>query len=140
MNGYSATMVFKTNEIKIWKDATEAVQAIPENTHLRCHELVRAIGIYLFEAKPAPLVCDGHFGMVEHSWLLIPPPSGYPGHRHIILDVYAVGSMPMVQLIDAGSLGIREARQYKEGPARRDIDEKMIETLLVTISRHHQRK
>ena len=36
-------------------------------------------------------VKDGRYGAVDHSWL-------YSVHTEVILDVYAVGAMPMVQL------------------------------------------
>jgi hypothetical protein len=90
----------------------------------RCHEIARAVG----QVLKLP-VQDGWYGAIEHSWLWIPQegPSSYGFEYDAILDVYAVGRLPMVQLVmsdrsaghyAAGGLG---ASLYREGPPRKDI-------------------
>lgn len=123
---------------------------------VRCHELARAVGRVL--GLP---VQDGNYTCVAHSWLLVPDarrprksqldPGGTPGvigetprqaayFYSWILDVYAVGRLPMVQLVDIvnlpGAYGpAREIRkpadlriryQYEHGPTRDDIDEAVV--------------
>jgi hypothetical protein len=54
---------------------------------LRCHEVARFVGVRLGLA-----VCDGIYEIaMQHSWCVLPS-------RHI-LDVYAVGRLPPVQLV-----------------------------------------
>lgn len=129
MQGHSSHHIFKSSEISLWKRATELVEGLPEDLYLRCHELTRAVALYLNSVRPRLLVCDGKFGSASHSWLVVTTPG-----RHVILDVYSVGSLPMVQLIDAGSLAIRDARRYVEGTPREDIDERMIRRLLTKMT------
>lgn len=139
MNGYSADRVFEPSELKLWEKATDLVRLIPDygydNGTVRCHELTRAVAIHLHSDRPQMFVSDGKFGIVDHSWLeYIDRGRG----KHIILDVYAVGSYPMVQLIDLdGSIGIQGARRYTEGPARTDIDENMVQKLVLRMNRYH---
>ena len=129
MKGYSAHNIFTPDEVKVWRMATELVQGLPEDLKLRCHELARAVALVLPSERPELLVCDGKFGLAEHSWLVVTTPG-----RHVILDVYTVASLPMVQLVDAGSLAVRNSRRYVEGTCRDDIDERAIRTLLVSMS------
>jgi len=129
MKSYSAHHIFTPDEIKVWRMATELVEGLPENQELRCHELARAVALYLHCERPQLLVCDGKFGLAEHSWLVVTTPG-----RHVILDVYTVASLPMVQLIDAGSLAVREARRYAEGTCRDDVNERAVRALLVSMS------
>lgn len=75
------------------------VAAVPDGDHLlgkpiRCHEMARAVGRIL----DLPVV-DGVCGAVQHSWLTIKAHQD-PTEREFILDVYAVGRLPPVQLVD----------------------------------------
>ncbi len=61
---------------------------------LRCHEVARIVG-QLFDLR----VVDGNFGGVEHSWLLLRDTFVVGGTTYrTILDPYAVGRLPLVQL------------------------------------------
>lgn len=136
MNGYSSNPgneIFTREELKLWREVTDVVQRLPENMELRCHELVRAVHNYFIEAGRNFEVVDGKFGLVDHSWLATPRGR----NRHTILDVYAVGSVPMVQLIDAASLGVRDTRccAYVERARRSDIDGEVILRLLLEMER-----
>src|SRR5688572_1954048 len=137
MIGYSAENIFTQSELELHRQATTFVSDIPNDLgfEVRCHELVRAVAVFLEACRPRLHIVDGHFGAVEHSWLVALPEAGFPGYRHIILDVYAVGSLPLVQLIEAGSLGIRDARDYREGATRDDINPDHVTAILIAHSK-----
>src|ERR1041384_8451823 len=80
---------------------------LPDYEELRCHELVHALA----QVFPSLMPVDGKHGMVEHSWLWCRTWDG----QHV-LDPYAVGQVPQVQLVDTfGSPNL-----YKPGPRRGD--------------------
>jgi hypothetical protein len=132
MKGYSASEEgFKPFEQRLLLQATQLVDCIPETLWgggpLRCHELARACGKFL----NLP-VADGRYGSVEHSWLWTRPltpmqPGESPPN---ILDVYAVGRLPMVQLVDYSSHGPRHHKHYSFGSPRSDIDERVVARLI----------
>lgn len=125
MNGHSALNIFTDAELDLHRQAVTLVGGLPELASIRCHELARAVAIF-FRRSPLRLkVVDGKFGIVDHSWI----ETGH-SYKHIILDVYAVGSVPIVQLHDMGSVGIRDARAFIEGPPRDDIDHAALQKLL----------
>lgn len=107
---------------------------------VRCHELARAVAwaLVAFEERPSERstpcagsvrVVDGLFaGSVEHSWIELDGP--VPG-KGAILDVYAVGSAPMVQLRDTGRFVVE---LYREGEARTDVNQDMLLTLTAAIA------
>lgn len=86
MEGYGATS-FSLDELELLRQATEIVGLLPDDDRLRCHEVARIVGQVLRLE-----VLDGHYGIVDHSWCMTP-------NRRII-DPYAVGRLPMVQLVD----------------------------------------
>lgn len=102
---------------------------------LRCHELCRAIYMFLrdFGQHHNIEVVDGKLGAMEHSWLGLAVPiakveikeyrvRGYGEHgmyRQMIIDPYAPGRLPHVQLIDPVAL-LRHG--YEPGERRTDID------------------
>jgi hypothetical protein len=112
MKSYSETDVFTEfdkNELAI---AIKIVGALPdpapvgtrlfekdpwppgERHHWRCHEVTRAVA-HLIGGELA--VVDGQFAGAQHSWIAYREPES----RAIrILDVYAVGRLPQVQLVD----------------------------------------
>lgn len=95
MRGYAETEVFDPAEIRLFRTAQQAVDCLPDMPNLRCHEVARAVSRVL-KLK----VVDGWYGAVDHSWLEVPRSKGFP----LILDLYAVGRVPMVQLLDVGWL------------------------------------
>lgn len=109
MRGYSAEKVFSPRAQIMRGRAAEIVTILPEG--LRCHEVARIIHIKLDNVG---IVVDGHYGMVDHTWLVIP---NYTDSE-VILDCYTVGRLPPVQLVtmDVG-LGV----DYRPGPERTDI-------------------
>lgn len=145
MKGYSVvTGVFGKQALDLLARATRIVEGLPEIDGLRCHELARAVGAVL-----GLTVADGRYGMVEHSWLFVPAgdsrlrePVVDPGQlselvpamlrqqdRPLdVLDVYAVGSLPMVRLIYSRAL-LPHEDLYRVGRCRTDIDQPLVEHL-----------
>ena len=125
MKGYSQTHVFTFRDVNYLHQAAEIVEEIPEPKapdELRCHEITRFVGSIL---KLDTI--DGQFGAVDHSWLLVP---AYGTRRApSILDVYACGRLPMVQLIDTNPV-LGTTTLYKPGPLRKDINEGLVECLI----------
>lgn len=137
MKGYSAAEVFTARELQLLERATKLVAAVSDDTAyvaggaaIRCFELARAVGDVLH----LPVV-DGRFGLVEHSWLLTTLPNAARRvadfvPRPSILDVYSVGRLPMVQLVDNAHWGLSERVDYVAGGFRRDINTGIVERLL----------
>lgn len=126
MIGYSATDVFSAQQQKLLRMATDIVESLPEEDHLRrvlrCHEVARAVAPCL--GVPA-IVIDGHFGSVDHSWIVL---SDRPTlHSSTILDPYCVARLPAVQLC---SMHYTVPNAYRPGPKRDDIRDGVVESLL----------
>lgn len=136
MHGYSSGNIFTVDELELFADATALLLKTPEDEHLRCHELARAIAIHYADSPLKPYVVDGKFGLADHSWIQFRAGSTARGH---IFEVYAVGAYPMVQLIDAWSLALRNARNYVEGEARNDVRTDVIDKLLVAWKQPQKR-
>lgn len=112
MRSYSERKVFPAKTLRALKFAQHFVkQVVAFDFEIRCHELARAVHLALAEFGIDSEIIDGHYGAVEHSWLMI---------GHVILDVYAVGQMPQVQLITAIP-GLDLFRLYRVGAQRCDI-------------------
>jgi hypothetical protein len=138
VKSYSELEVFSPEELLLWRRAVDLVARIPEpgsGREIRCHELARAMGRVL-----GLEVQDGHYGFVEHSWLWTRPLPrsaltretrlGFPN----ILDVYAVGQMPQVQLVACENPGLPHVGwAYRPGKAREDVDEQMVLRLRAVI-------
>lgn len=138
MKSYSETNVFDANEVKLFKRATELVSKLLDRqlTVVRCHELARAVGRVLkLEVQ------DGYYGFCDHSWLwTVAPPKdrnalvgrlGLPN----ILDVYAVGQLPMVRLVDCAHTQLPHVGwAYRPGEARKDINHERVDSLAREMS------
>lgn len=131
MKNYSAHEVFKKEEIELLQRATVLIEKIPEDfpadwERLRCHEVAMAVGTYL-----KLQIVDGKYGMVNHSWLL----TGFGrGHTDNILDVYAVGRLPQVQLVDMAHIGPRHETLFVAGKPRTDVDMVTVDHLLAIFN------
>lgn len=86
MKGFAFHEMFTTFDKLAYAEAYKIVAMWPEDG-TSCHELAKVVA----EKLGVPVI-RGSFGMVEHSWLQLP--SG------AILDVYAPGRYPPVQLVD----------------------------------------
>lgn len=119
MISYAGRRVFTGKAMAAAKAAALVVSHIKEveDEKLRCHEVARIVQRILKPIFPIKLR-DGSYGIcIDHSWCLI---DGY------ILDVYAVGSIPQVQLVDANLPGINAfnpAQEEREGVNHDLVDE-----------------
>lgn len=103
MHGYAAREVFTEAEQVLASRVSNLVAQCPyeiDGDAVRCHELVRAVGEELGLSW-----ADGWYGMVEHSWLWTRP-WVQPGPVPNIIDPYAPGRLPQVQLIHTGSYAL----------------------------------
>jgi hypothetical protein len=139
MRSYSETNVFIPEHLALFKEIQALVASFPDTDAdgrlLRCHEVARAVAL-TFDLT----VIDGVYGCVEHSWCLIPRPQnpemvhlplkgdvGYlksraalGTHYPVIIDPYAVGRLPQVQMVSIGST-LPHDRWYSERVPRTDI-------------------
>lgn len=135
MKSYSAYDVFAKAELRLFRAVTRAVKRLPgDPMTLRCHELTRAVAWLPMPRGIELLVQDGLFGMVDHSWLLIWAPHEKTQSRHSrvtysILDVYSVGRLPQVQLLDL-AVPTHHNALYRPGPPRDDIDQPLVHRLV----------
>lgn len=121
MRSYSELNVFDVSDVGAFRLAVILVTHISDSEKVRCHELARAIARSLNGSTSKGFtVVDGHYGAVEHSWIMT--------ENKAILDVYAVGSLPQVQLIHPTTPGLK--LNYRPGKPRTDIDEECIRRLL----------
>jgi len=124
MKGYSETEVFSPEEKRYFAEAKKLVRHLPardsQDRWVRCHEVARVVGAVL-----GLEVCDGHYGMCEHSWLWLSPltPLSSPPN---ILDPYVVGRLPSVQIVRSSTSCPYE---YRRGDKRRDIRPSVLEEL-----------
>lgn len=130
MRGYSWTdKVFEMTELFAFDRVSVVMRKLPERDRsgepLRCHEIARAMRRVLSAAPGQEdwITVDGQYGPIDHTWLVRPR----SGRAPVILDVYAVGRLPLVQLVLAhvnlGSL-------YRPGAPRVDIRSEVIEDIV----------
>jgi len=84
---------------------------------------------------------DGKYGFVEHSWLwtkpiseckILTPRLGFPN----ILDVYCVGSLPLVRLVDGQHPSLPHVGwAYRPGDKRDDIQFDVVEREVTRLVR-----
>jgi len=86
---------------------------------LRCHEIARAVKIVV-DPEHALYVLDGKCGPIEHSWLSF--------SDGVILDPYAPGRMPAVQMIDP-----LVGAAYRPGNPRSDIQQAVVDCLVLEM-------
>jgi hypothetical protein len=131
---YSERKIFALKEVRLWREAERLVSKVPKAlADTRCHELARAVGHHLHLTHQ-----DGFYGFVDHTWLWTKPLSrtiGRLGFPHI-LDVYCVGSLPMVRLVDGESPMLPHVGwAYRPGEERTDIDEERVRALIKAMKR-----
>lgn len=143
-NGYEdgrgrREVVFTEEELSLLQRAEAIVDLLPETTPdgklIRCHEVARIVGSLL--SLP---VQDGKYGMCDHSWCWTREPDK---DYHIlrlsaapkILDPYAVGSLPVVRLLDTSVLVPHLGWSYTPGVERDDVKEDFVRSEVERISR-----
>src|SRR5271166_5239652 len=135
MKSYSETKVFTLEELGLLERARAYVARVDESVFkvpVRCHELARAVGKLLglkYEDGVYSLLPEIGGG-VDDSWLLVP--RDFTGERVgcSILDVYAVGSLPQVRLLDGSSHAAPHHRNFIKRGERDDIDAVTVERLI----------
>lgn len=124
MIGYAERSVFDPDLLRFYRRAVDLVASVegPQDIDaLRCHELTRAINPMLGLGLAFDVV-DGKYGSVDHTWLVYAQGRG-------ILDVYAIGRVPMVQVVETTAL-LPERSYYRPGPTRKDIRHEQVAELL----------
>lgn len=116
---YSQREVFKQTDMKYFEEASGLVARMPdfdnELRELRCHEVAQVVGC-LLDLR----VRDGKYEIgCEHSWLVLPTGN--------ILDVYAVGRHPPVQLV---AVVLTMPVRYREMDIGLKIRHQVVEQLL----------
>lgn len=137
MKSYAERESFTDGALQLHQLANRIVACIPHSIgseEIRCHELARAVAKLLRSELPAGdelHVQDGHFGILEHSWIEYHT-AIESAHRCFLLDVYAPGVHPQVLLIDTTVI-IRDAiRHVPQGP-RDDINEDVIHRIVEAV-------
>lgn len=155
MRGYSAMAVFTPHEIALLRHTERIVDCLADRPDLRCHEVARVVERMLPASPDDPCVIgtadpattlvrprytrrvvDGKYGSVDHSWIEIIGCGGGRGQLSV-LDPYAVGRLPIVQLVDcsphAGAI-LRHADAYREGlpdlQVRYDVMDQLLRELV----------
>ncbi len=127
MRSYSEVFVFTERMVKIMHHAEKLVQLAPQLVpvdRLRCHEVTRYVAYWLEQSwGTATITVDGKYGAVEHSWMIFVDEPG------VILDVYAVGRLPQVQLVEARFPMSGRYNLYTVGKKRDDIYQNVIDDL-----------
>ncbi len=121
--------------VEIVKDIDD-LMTVASTSLVRCHEVTHIVngilGIvdvmeYGKHVDKMWVVIDGKFGEVDHSWLV------WRGdEKVIILDTYAVGSLPQVQLVDVQRL---LPERYFAGPCRTDINMEFVDRQVKGLKR-----
>lgn len=131
MLGFSRNEVFEPLALDLYERAAALVARLPENEPdsgelLRCHEVARVVGHFL--GLP---VMDGRYLHVPHSWLYFCNRADQP-RRLRILDPYAVGRLPMVQLLDT-EYSIPHDDHYRPDYPRADIRNGVVHALIADL-------
>ena len=121
MRGFSDTKMLNSNELELMGKAARYISIIPSSIGFRCREVSRAIG-YLLNLQ----VQDGHYGLVEHSWLWLQPWT-WGTHPPSILDPYVIEYVPKVRIVEFNP-SIRDLYNPRKDPYV--INQNMVNTLI----------
>lgn len=119
---YAARVCFREEHLRLLDRVDAYVNRVSSSwgNELRCHELARAVHLVVYEHAHKLLVIDGKCGPIEHSWLYL--------EDHVILDPYAPGRLPAVQLVD-----LVVGTAYKPGAPRDDIRQVIVDRLVAEM-------
>lgn len=115
---------FTTLDMQRLEQTMRFVAAFPDKIAdevLRCHEVARAVAYGLGLEDQ---VQDGYYGTVDHSWIWLSDDT--------ILDPYAVGRFPQVQLVDYSAI-LCERANYRLSRPRKDINDAVLHQLLSIV-------
>lgn len=122
VRGYSAFQVFRSDVLRALALAERVVEVLPEDDRLRCHEVARIVR----EVIGFGVVEDGTYGQgprvlpVDHSWIVL----RVMGRNRHVLDPYAVGRLPPVQVAE---VGFPLDDPYVAGKPRSDVREDVVQ-------------
>ncbi len=138
MKSYSETNIFSPVALTLRKVVERLVELLPDpepgKDLWRCHEVARAVEgvletsleaggsgarLHVFDGKYGPPAMGG----IDHSWLVLLQPDK-PG---VVLDPYAIGRLPQVQIID---WEMQLACMYKASGYRNDIDKTVVQYMV----------
>ena len=136
MKSYSAVHIFTDRERILLSRARRLVTRVKDPGAndkdspdiIRCHELARAVGKVLDLRY-----IDGKFGYIDHTWLTTFQKSG---DAETVLDVYAVGVVPMVILVSTSYMTLSLPKLYV--PSRRprsDIKQDAVDSLVEQMTK-----
>lgn len=119
---YAERACFRESHLLLLRRVEAHVARVSDawGNELRCHELARAVHLVVYEFEHKLDVIDGHCGPVEHSWLRCGDGA--------ILDAYAPGRLPAIQLVDP-----IVAAHYRPGVRRNDIREDVVRRLIAEM-------
>lgn len=119
---YAERVCFKPTHLRLRDRVEQLVARVSPSwgNELRCHEIARAVHLVVYDREHRLLVVDGKCGPIEHSWLHVAD--------GVILDPYAPGRIPAVQLVD---LVVGSA--YKPGDKRDDIRQVIVDQLVLEM-------
>ena len=115
---YAERACFRPAHLRTLDRARALVDRVADTwgDELRCHELARA-GLRAL-GDDTLVVVDGHCGIVEHSWLRFSDGA--------ILDAYAPGRLPAVQIVDAVVSAAYRPEQRRRRDVRRTVVDKLV--------------
>ena len=134
MKSYSERCVFPPALVRLrafLSDVLERFDSRPyglgPDRELRCHELTRAVKRFIRDGDvpyhpPNVTLFDGKYSVVDHSWLELLCKNEKGISSLYILDVYTVGQLPQVQLLDALAFSVPHRANYRAQARRDDID------------------
>jgi hypothetical protein len=149
MKGYSERCVFLPSVIRLHTFLSKVLEHFDSSPYglgpdreLRCHELTRAVKRFMVHGDvpyhpPNVTLYDGKYSIVDHSWLEILAKSPEGLCSLYILDVYAVGQLPQVQLLDI-AFSLPHRASYRPQAWRNDIDMDVVNLVyldLISIGR-----
>ena len=129
MRTYSEREVFDRDDLATYRLAERFVRLAPsvdrDGKELRCHEMARAVA--MFAQLPPDSVRDGYYELgCQHSWIVLPS-------RHV-LDAYAVGRHPPVQLV---AVVTTIPKRFVERDLGIAVDQETVDWLLSETSMRH---
>jgi len=119
---YAERACFREPHLRLLAHVEAYVARVPAawGNELRCHELARAVNLLVYAREHKLDVVDGKCGPIEHSWLRF--------SDGVILDPYAPGRMPAVQIVDP-----IVGTAYRPGAPRTDIRQAIINRLVLEM-------
>ena len=125
--GYASREVFSPDAAWVFRYARSLVSRVSSHLdaggrEIRCHELARAVACCLRVQGVDLQVVDGALWSIEHTWIVLP--GTLDGS---LLDVYAPGRLPQVQLLHEHR---NVSRGYASGVERSDVRHAVVDDLV----------